>query len=94
MSDREKYAEEDADACYGDVGNAEEGILAAYHSACADDDGLGAAVLCHAKIWFWLGIKIEWMRRGRDRGKRRKHTMVDAKAVTASFHYIIIIPLC
>lgn len=93
VGDREKDAEEDADACYGDVGDAEEGVLAAYHSACADDDGLGAAVFRHAEIWVWLGIKTERMCRDRGRAKRRQHTMVDGKAVTTSLHYRGIIPL-
>lgn len=53
MGDCEERAKHDANSCYYDVGDAEEGVLAAYDGTCGDDDGFGAAVFSHVEIWRW-----------------------------------------
>jgi len=54
MRDGEERAENDADAAYDDVGDAQEGILAAHDGAGRDDDGFCAAVFCYVEIC-WMG---------------------------------------
>ena len=50
MGDCEERAEHNADSCHNDVGDTEEGVLAAYHGACGDNDGFCAAVFSYVKI--------------------------------------------
>ena len=50
ICDCEECAENDANACYDDVGDAEEGVLAADNGASRDDDGFCAAVFGYVEI--------------------------------------------
>jgi hypothetical protein len=44
-------AEDDADPSDDDVGDAEEGVLAADHGSGGDDDGFCATVLSYIEVW-------------------------------------------
>lgn len=57
MRDGEEGSEEGADAGYDYVGDAEEGVAAAYYGACADDDGFGAAVIGYVEICW---VCVSW----------------------------------
>jgi hypothetical protein len=47
----EEDAEDDTDPSYHDVGDAEEGVLAADYGGGGDDDGFCAAVLGYVEVW-------------------------------------------
>lgn len=51
MRDCEEGAEHDADAADDDVGDAEEGVLAAHYGAGGDDDGFRAAIFGDVEVW-------------------------------------------
>jgi hypothetical protein len=50
VSGCEEYAKYHADSTYDDVGNAEEGVPAAYDGACADDYGFCASIFSYGKV--------------------------------------------
>jgi len=50
MGDGEECAEHDADACYDNVGDTQEGVLATHGGSRRDDDGFGAAVFSYVEI--------------------------------------------
>jgi hypothetical protein len=50
MGNGEEPAEYDADSCYDDISNAEEGVLAANYGAGGDDDRFCAAVLGYIEV--------------------------------------------
>ena len=47
----EEDAKDDADPSDDDVGDAEEGVLAADYGGSGDDDGFCAAVLGYVEVW-------------------------------------------
>ena len=51
MCDCKECAENNADACYDDVGDSEEGVLAANYGTRGDDDGFRATVFSDVEIW-------------------------------------------
>ena len=57
MSDCEERAKDDADSCYDDVGDAQEGILATDNGSGGDDDGFSSAVLSDVEFWCWLVVQ-------------------------------------
>ena len=50
VCDCEDRSEDDADTCYDDVGDSEEGVFAADHRARGDDDGFCATVIGDVEI--------------------------------------------
>jgi hypothetical protein len=55
MRDREERTEHDAEAANNHVRDAEEGVLATHHGACAYYDGLCAAVFGYVEVCGVLG---------------------------------------
>lgn len=85
----EEDAEDNADPAYHDVGDAEEGILAADDSGGRDDDRFRATVLGYVEVW---GCLLDFQKCGSGRG--RGLTMVNVNAVGSWYHIYGIIPLC
>jgi hypothetical protein len=59
MGGGEECAEHDADAADDDVGDAEEGVLAAHYGAGADYDGFCAAVFGYVEVCSMLDCETE-----------------------------------
>ncbi len=91
MSDGEEGTEHDTDSTDDDVGDSEEGVLAAHYGAGADYDGFGTAVVGYVEVCLLVRCETEGIL-GWGWGVWER-TVVDVKGISSSNHSLIIIPL-
>lgn len=84
----EDHAEHDADACYDDVGDSEEGVLASDDSAGRDDDRFCSTVIGYVEVWELLVDFCGW-----SKGEGDEHTVVNVHTVSSGLHSHIIVTL-
>lgn len=75
----EEHAKKNAQSCNYDVRDAEEGVLAAYYGARANDDGLCPTVVSYVKVYIMLAGARFYMR-------KMELTMINIKGVSSSLH--------
>ena len=67
MRDGEKRAKYDADSCYYNIGDAEEGVLATDHGAGGDNNRFCAAILGYVEVCVVLATLLGNAGKGRGR---------------------------
>src|SRR6266536_5138919 len=88
MSDGEEGTEHDTDSTDDDVGDSEEGVLAAHYGAGADYDGFGTAVVGYVEVCLLVRCETEGIL-GWGWGVWER-TVGDVKGISSSNHSLII----